>query len=373
MSVREAMRQRITDRHGAGSGSPGRWRRIIGVGLLIGVLLGAGIMGERVVSTLDTRPRTSDAQIAADTTLLGAPLPGRVVEIAVRDNQPVKAGAVLFTIDPAPYAMALSQAEATLDAATAELADARRRIEAEAANADGSRDEIQRAEDDLALAGRTVERLTPLAEAGIVSQQTYDEAVTARANAQTALRQAQQAAVASVDLIETAEALEAERDAARAAAQLARWELEQTTVRAPFDGVVVGLSAARGQYLVPGESILTLIDDQSWHAVALVRETDLAGIRPGSDAQVSVAIDTSTAVKGRVESIGRGIQLSDDVDLAGRLPYVQATLDWVQVAQRFPVRVKLDNPPDHLRRLGASARVVFTPDASAAPESGGGR
>jgi multidrug efflux system membrane fusion protein len=374
MSAREAMRQRLTGRHRPDVPAPGRWRRLIGTALFIAVLIGAGVMGERVVSTLDTSPRTSDAQIAAETTRIGAPLPGRIVELAVGENQPVKKGAVLFRLDPAPYRLALQEAEATLAAASAELAAARRRSDAETANADAARDEIQRAEDDLALAERTVERLTPLAESGIVSQQTYDEAVTARANAQTALRQARQAAVAGAELIETTEALEAERDAARAAAALARWELEKTTVRAPFDGVVVGLSAAAGQYLIPGESILTVIDGESWHALALVRETDLGGIHRGGQAEVSVAIDPATTLHGRVESIGRGIQPTDDVDLAGRLPYIQATLDWVQVAKRFPVRIDLTDPPDHLQRLGASARVVFTPAAATAgAEPGGAR
>ncbi|MEX0449722.1 HlyD family efflux transporter periplasmic adaptor subunit [Spiribacter sp. 221] len=361
MTDREDMRRMVAGRKGEGRERPGRFRRIVGIALLVVVVVAAGVMGERVVRTLDTSPRTSDAQIGAETTLMSAPVAGQVRALHVKENQRVSEGDILFRIDPVPYRLALRQAEANLAAISAELAEARRRAEAELANAGGAMEEIQRAEDDLALAERTVERLAPLAEEGVVSQQMYDEAMTARDNARTSLSQARQAAEASVDLVETTEALEAERDAARAAVELAQWELDRTTVVAPFDGLVAGLTASTGQYLLPGESIFTLIDDHSWHAIALVRETDLAGISTGDPAEVTVAINPGSPVEGEVESIGRGIQPKDDVDLAGQLPYVEATLDWVQVARRFPVRVRLSDPPDQLQHLGASARVVFSP------------
>ena len=361
MTDREDMRRMVAGRKGEGRERPGRLRRVVGVTLLVVVLVAAGVMGERVVRTLDTSPRTSDAQIGAHTTLMSAPVAGKIEALSVKENQRVSAGDVLFRIDPVPYRLALRQAEANLAAISAELAEARRRAQAELANAGGAEEEIERAEDDLALAERTVERLAPLAEAGVVSQQAFDEAVTARDNARISLRQARRAAEASIDLVETTAALEAERDAARAAVELARWELDSTTVTAPFDGLVAGLTASTGQYLLPGESIFTLIDDRSWYATALVRETDLAGISTGDRAEVTVAINPGSPVEGVVESIGRGIQPKDDVDLAGQLPYVEATLDWVQVARRFPVRVRLADPPDQLQHLGASARVVFSP------------
>ncbi len=363
-----------------GKGTPGRGlraavRRGLALVLFGRVIAGAGFAAVHVADDLRENPRTADAEIDADTVAVAAPLAGRIVSLPVAENRPVEAGEVLFRIDPAPYRLALAEAEATLRAAEASLAGARRRNAAEAANATSAAEEIRRAEEDLALATRTVERLGPLVEDGYVSRQEFDEAVVARANAEVSLAQARRTATASVDLVQTTAALEAEVDAARAAVDLARWELDNTTVRAPFDGRVVGLSTGVGQYLLPGTPVFTLIDDASWHAVALVRETDLAAIRPGIRADVTVAIDTGATVAGRVRSVGRGIQSTDDVDVAGRVPYVEATLDWVKVARRFPVRVALQDPPDHLMRIGASAMVVFrtgAPPGESDDEDGAG-
>lgn len=367
MTDGDAMRRVVAGRKGGRGSRPGILRRIAGLAVFVVVVAGAVLVGQRVMDDLASAPRTDDAEIAADTVLIAAPLAGRITELAVAENQRVEKGDVLFRIDPKPYRLALAEAEATLAAAEAELAEARRRSAAETANAGGAEDEIRRAEDDLALAERTVERLAPLADQGYISRQEFDEAVTARQNARTSLRQARQAATASRDLVETTEALEAEADAARAAADLARWELDNTTVRAPFAGHVVGLDTAVGRVLVPGAPVFTLIDDASWHAVALVRETDLAVVRPGTPAHVTVAIAPGTVLEGTVESIGRGIQSKEELDLAGRVPYVDATLDWVRVAKRFPVRVRLSAPPEHLRRVGASAMVVFSPADDATP------
>lgn len=351
----------------AGPRGCGAVKRFLALVLFALVLAGAGLGAVRVAGELSRNPRTSDAAIDAETVLVSAPLAGRIVALPVRENGEVAAGEVVLRLDPEPYRLALAEAQATLRAAEASLAAARRRSAAEAQNADSAAEEIRRAEEDLALATRTVERLRPLVEQGYVSRQEFDEAVTAEASAEVSLAQARRTATASRDLVQTTAALEAEVEAARAAVALARWELENTEVRAPFDGRVVGLSTGVGQYLLPGAPVFTLIDDGSWHAVALVRETDLAAIREGVRADVTVAIDTGRTIAGTVESVGRGVQWKDDVDLAGRVPYVSATLDWVKVARRFPVRVALADPPDHLMRIGASAMVVFRTGEDRAP------
>lgn len=342
-------------------------RRGLAVALFGLVVAGAVLAAVRVAGDLERNPRTSDAEIDADTMIVAAPLAGRIVALSARENAAVNEGDVLLRIDPEPYRLALSEARATLRAAEAALAEARRRSAAEVANAGSATEEIRRAEEDLALATRTVERLRPLVDQGYVSRQEFDEAVVAQANAEVSLAQARREARASRDLVETTTALEAEVEAAEAAVALARWELENTTVRAPFDGRVVGLSTTVGQYLLPGAPVFTLIDDTSWHAVALVRETDLAAVREGVRAEVTVAIDTGRTIDGTVESVGRGIQSGEDVDVAGRVPYVEATLDWVKVAKRFPVRIALEDPPAHLMRIGASAMVVLRTDERAPP------
>ena len=105
------------------------------------------------------------------------------------------------------------------------------------------------------------------------------------------------------------------------------------------------------------QALFTLITTESWFASANVRETDLYRIKPGACATVYSMIDRRRAMRGVVDSIGYGVVDSDRINLPRDAPYVQASLNWVRVAQRFPVRVRLQNPPEDLMKLGASAVV----------------
>lgn len=337
-------------------------RRWIGRALFVLVLASAGALGWLVARDAAHHPRTADAEIDAEIVHVAAALPGRIVDLPVAENQAVAAGDLLLRLDPEPFRLALAQARAELAAAEAALGDQRRAIAAERANARTAGDEVSRAAADLALARRTVERLAPLAAQGFVSQQELDQAVTVRASAEIALRQARQTAGAADDLIQTDGALVAQVAVARAAVALAKWELENTEVRAPFAGRVVGLKVRAGEYLMPGMPVFTLIDTADWTAQALFRETDLHGLRPGDPATVRVMIAPETVIQGVVDSIGWGIQSVDAADLGGGLPYVARTLDWVRVAKRFPVRIRLIDPPAELMRVGASAVVTVVDD-----------
>jgi multidrug efflux system membrane fusion protein len=145
--------------------------------------------------------------------------------------------------------------------------------------------------------------------------------------------------------------------AREAALAIARRALEDTTVRAPHSGRVVGLTVSTGEMIAPSQTLFTLINTDEWFAVANFRENDLQAIAEGDCATVFSMIDRRQPIRGVVQGIGSGVLDTGRINLPRSLPYVERSLTWVKVAQRFPVRVRLEEPPQGLMRLGATAVV----------------
>jgi multidrug efflux system membrane fusion protein len=135
-------------------------------------------------------------------------------------------------------------------------------------------------------------------------------------------------------------------------------------VRAAHDGRVVGLSVSTGEVVAPSQSLFTLVNTEEWFAVANLRETDLKAIAVGDCATVYSMVDRGAPIKGVVQGVGWGVLADDKIDLPRSVPYVQPSLNWVRVAHRFPVRIKLEKPAQELMRLGASANVEIRHGAS---------
>ena len=149
----------------------------------------------------------------------------------------------------------------------------------------------------------------------------------------------------------------AEVEAREAALAIAQRDLRQTVVRPQVAGRVTSMNVTVGEVLVPSQTLFTLISTETWFAVANTREAALDHIEIGDCATVYSMIDRKTPIRGRVVSLGWGVQTQDRAVVAHSLPYVERDMDWVHVAQRFPVRVELENPPERLVRIGASASV----------------
>lgn len=302
-------------------------------------------------------PSSDDASLDADLVHVASPVGGRIARILVTENQHVAKGDVLFEIDPVPYRLAVAQAQADLELAQAALGTRRRTVASERATAAVASDQTTRAEQNYALTARTVERLRPLAADGYVPKQQLDQAQVAQRDAAVSLKQAnvQRAATAQAvgndaDAIATVHA----REAALAIAQRA---LDDTVVRAPHEGRVSGLSVLSGEVVIPNQSLFLLVHTGEWFAVGNFREKSLADIRVGDCATVYSMIDRRHAMRGTVDGIGVGITDTDRINLPRALPYVQPSVNWVHVAKRFPVRIKLESPPEALARVGASATV----------------
>jgi multidrug efflux system membrane fusion protein len=337
----------------AGTRRHALWAKLVSFAIIIAAIA----FGLYVEQRSATMPATDDATIDADVVHVAAEVGGRIIDIPVAENVHVAKGALLFQIDPVPYRLAVDQARANLDIAQATLETRRRALSTQRSTATVAADQTRSAETNLSLATRTVDRLRPLAAQGYVPTQQLDQAQTSQRDATTALQQAREQQAAASQAIDTDAAALATVQARQAELGLAERHLEDTTVRAAHAGRVVGLSVLSGEMAAPVQSLFTLVNDDEWFAVANFRETDLEAIAVGDCATVYSMIDRARAIKGIVQGIGSGVLDTDRVNLPRSVPYVERSLNWVRVAQRFPVRIRLEGPPQELVRLGVSAVV----------------
>ena len=313
------------------------------------------VLGTLVVFAIDRRPRTHDARLFAYSAAMASEINGRIVQVLVTNDQHVSKGSPLVVIDPAPYEMQLRQARAQVAALRAQIGLTGRQVQSQGSGAQAAESQVERAREQLRLAQETRKRLEPLLEPGYITQQQLDEARTNETSAAAALnaliRNATQAHQAVGDTL----SLQAQLEGAEAAEALAARNLQLTTLRAPFDGVVVGLQIAEGTFALSGRPLFSLIKTDAWYAIADFRETELPRIAVGDRATIWTMADSGTAMGGRVESLGAGVQATDQD--GPDLPKVGRDLNWVVVAQRFPVWVRLDAPPPEAMHVGMTASV----------------
>jgi membrane fusion protein, multidrug efflux system len=333
-------------------------RKTLGTLVSLMTLIGVLVTGVLVTRRIDERPRTDDAYLQADLVHMAPDVSGRIVELAVRDNQKVHRGQVLFRIDPEPYRLRVDQARATVMGLEATLAVTADQVASQTSKADAAARGIGAAEAQSVLAASTLARLEPLLGRGYVTAQQVDQARTTQRTAQIALLQSRLQAAEARQGITSTRPIAADLEAARATLALAERDLNKTVVHAPCDGRITSLDIAAGEFAAVGVPLFTIIDTEHWYAVGNFRETDLAAIKPGQRATIYVMAQPSRPLRGRVDSLGWGVA-SDVSATFGGLPHVERTLNWVRIAARFPVRILLDAPPGDLMRLGASAVIVF--------------
>jgi multidrug efflux system membrane fusion protein len=323
--------------------------------IAFGSIVAAVILGILVVFAIDRRPRTHDARLFAFSAAMASEINGRIVRVCVSNDQPVTKGSPLILIDPVPYEMQLRQARAQVAALKAQIGLTGRQVESQGSGAQAAESQVQRAREQLKYAQDTRQRLEPLVVPGFVTQQQLDEARTNESSAQAALNALTKSATQARQAVGDTLSLEAQLEGAEAAEALAARNLELTTLRAPFDGVVVGLQIAEGTFALSGRPLFSLIKSDAWYAIADFRETELPRIAVGDRATVWTMANSERAIGGRVESLGSGVQ-STDQD-GPDLPKVGRDLDWVVVAQRFPVWIHLDSPPPEAMHVGMTASV----------------
>ncbi|MDG9922615.1 MULTISPECIES: efflux RND transporter periplasmic adaptor subunit [unclassified Pseudomonas] len=252
-------------------------------------------------------PWTRDARVRADVVTIAPDVSGWVVELKVRDNQQVKVGDLLMSIDRERYQAALDKARA--------LAETRRQ--------------------QLNLRQHEASRRAHLGPQAISAE--------LRENAQI------NAAIARAELQQ-----------AEAEVKLAELNLSRSEVRAPRSGQVTNLHLAQGNFVQSGQAVMALVADDSFYVQAYFEETKLPGIRVGAPAEV-ILMSGSEPLRGKVQSISRGITDRNAAPDAQLLANVEPTFNWVRLAQRIPVRIELEEVPQELplsAGMTASVRIM---------------
>jgi len=360
----------------------GRW---ISIAILVATL----VLGMAVLYHANHYPRTEDAEVFANFIGIAPQVEGPLVRLNVKDNQFVEKGKLLYEIDDRPYQYALENALSEQAALEGRIADEQRKIEAlvsavsvAQANIHSMEAEVANAEQGVAraraewnYANNNLHRLEPLLAKQFVTVDQVDKARSSDTAQAEALRQAEsQLQLAKAELssalaqheqarhaVTTLEPLINQRGAKAAAVKNARYNLDNCRVYAPFDARVTNLTISEGAYAHVGQQMFTLIDARTWWAIGNFREGQLGRIAPGMRADVYVLSKPTVRFSGVVDSIGFGVTPDPDVlgHLESALPDVQRTLNWVHLASRYPVRVRVENPTPDLFRIGESAVITI--------------
>lgn len=327
-----------------------------------------------------TNPWTRDGQVRANVIQVAPRVSAPIVALPINDNQFVKAGDLLFEIDPRTYQAALDQAKANLDQTRDRIKDLEAQVKSAEAALEQTESGIKQAEFAVTSTEATVvktkadfERATSLVAKGDVAKRTYDEAVAANdvaqadlAKAQAQLTQANSAKLKSQAQLARARAElgapgedNAQLRAAKAALETAQLDLDLTQVRASVDAYVTNLNLRLGSQAVANQPALALVDAASFWVHGYFRESLVGDMRAGDPAVITLMTYPDQPLQGQVDSIGWGISQSDGSTGYDLLPSVSPTFQWIRLAQRIPVRVHLDEIPEGVAlRVGTTASVL---------------
>ncbi len=281
-------------------------RSTIRVGITLVVVVAAIFAGAWIWQHYMYSPWTRDARVRADVVTIAPDVSGWVLELKVRDNQQVKAGDLLMTIDRDRYQAAVEKAQAVVD--------------------------IRKQQ--LNLREHEASRRAQLGSQAISAE--------LRENAQI-----------------NAEMARSEYREAQADLRIAQLNLERSEVRAPRDGQVTNLVLAQGNYVTAGQAVMALVDTSSFYVQAYFEETKLPRIQVGAPVEIWL-MGGEQEIRGEVEGISRGITDRNASPDGQLLANVEPTFNWVRLAQRIPVRIKLDDVPESVKLsagMTASVRV----------------
>jgi len=292
---------------------------------------------------------TDNAYVQQAKVSLSADIAGRITAVNVGENEVVKAGDVLFTIDPQPYQIALDQANAA-------LASARVNVQQLKVAYGTAQVQLNAATQTLAIRKAAFDRQNALVQQGVNSNSTLDDTKLALQAAQTAVDQAKQQVATATAALGGDPNIDIDKHpavlAALAQVENAQRNLSKTTVVAPAGGIVANVSSLNaGQFVAAGTTIATLVETDGTWVEANYKETQLSDLKVGQPAEIKVDA-YSGAIKGTVESIGAAT--GSEFSL---IPAQNATGNWVKVVQRIPVRIKLADASDALK-TGMSATVT---------------
>lgn len=360
--------------------------------------IAAGVITLLVVwNQIQRYPRTDDAYLRANTVGMAPRVFGQIVELPLRDNQIVHVGDLLYRIDPRPYEVALARAEANLavvdfdvralsdavkvadakiDTARADVARSAAEVNRRKADVKAAKARADYAEDYLSRVKPLLEQQFITADRVALAESDVQAAKATVAAAEAGVVNAEATVVATQSAVVSAEA--EQKQARNALAQLgdmnvrvaaakvevddAKLNLQYCEVRASVEGWVTNLNTNVGAFVKVGDTLFSLVQNTEWWVMANFLETEIEQIRVGQEVAVYIYAYPGHRFKGTVQGIGWALYQANGATQQS-LPDVKPTLNWVRLAQRFPVRITLE-PFDaqYPYRMGATVTAVVKTD-----------
>jgi membrane fusion protein (multidrug efflux system) len=321
--------------------------RKIALMAVVPLLLVAGAVSYYVAN--DHYVSTDNAYVRQDKVSISAELSGRIVEVGVKENEPVKAGQLLFHIDPEPYRIAMAQADATIAAAQVKVIGAETEYQTTGVD-------IASAREGVAFYTEEYRRQSELMRSGFTTRARFEAAEHALSDARAKLANAQGEAIKARAALATGSAAPGVNPAVLAGQvqkRQAAYNLTKTEARAPVAGIVSQADRLQiGQMMTQGlPAVSIVVSDRSW-VEANFKETDLKNMHVGQPAELSLDAYPDMTLKGHIASIGAGTGSEFSV-----LPAQNANGNWVKVTQRIPVRIAIDSKTSRPLIAGLSTHV----------------
>lgn len=322
----------------------GRRRRVL---LVIGAVIAAFVVYEVVTYFV---AYTDDAYVRTDLVAVAPEVTGPIISLHVHDNQVVKRGDLLFTIDPVPFQLELDQKSAEINEAKAQIIADEHAIAV-------AHDQYDAATSAVTFARATQGRYSSLNASGFMPRQSLDRVTDELQRALDSLAAAQ-AAIAQAGSVKAMH--EGTLALAEAEMATARWRLSKTQVLSPTDGRINNLTTRVGDTATINIPIIGILDAHAWRIIANYKQYYLRGLKPGDHVWVWLDSQPWHLHRAHIGSLGQGINRNPTEGML--LPYVAPTTDWIRLQRRFPVTIFLDEPPPgDLLLMGADARTVIFP------------
>ena len=309
------------------------------------------------------KPWTRDARVRATILNIAPDISGPITTLPIRDNQPIRAGDLLFTIDTDRYQLALTRAQLAAATTQAAIKTAQDTVQAARDNHKTAQDNAKAAQDNLDYQQHELDRQRRLRETNANTQEDLDRAqnaVTIATNAHTAAQNAITAARNAIttaqNAVTTAEHAHRQSLAAIDAAQL---DITRANVRSPINGIITNLQLNPGDYATAGKPVLAIVNTDTLYIAGYFEETKMPHIHPGAPVTIEL-MGYKTPLRGHVESIAPAIADRDNTQNPDLVANVNPTFSWVRLAQRIPVRITLDKIPDDIHlTAGMTATVII--------------
>jgi len=352
----------------ATSPRPRRRLRLVLTFVGLAVLLAGGWWYYRHVTYGQYMQSTDNAYVAADSVVVSSKVGGYIEEVFVAENEQVARGEALAQLDLRDYRAQAQQARAQITATLAGADTIRSQVTEQDAAIRQARAQLPAARAALKLANEQVARYRPLAATGAEPREKLDQYEAQARQARADLEKAQAAVAAATarksTLFEQIGQTRAQADAARAELEAADLTVESTRLRASKAGRVGDLTVRVGQFVQPGQRLMTIVPVNAIYVTANFKETQVGLIRAGQPVMLEVDALPDVEIKGRVDSISPGTGAEFSI-----LPPENATGNFTKIVQRITVRIAIDASPELRRVLVPGMSVVATVDTRAAADA----